>query len=372
MYKIKKIKGREIIDSRGNPTVEVEIIAEENALYKRKILKAWAQVPSGASTGKYEAIELRDGEKEYNGKGVKKAIKNIDKIIFPALKNINVTKQERIDGILIGLDGTKNKSNLGANAILAVSMAIARLGAMAKNKKLYEYINSLSINDTDEKFELPRPFFNVINGGVHAGNKMPFQEFMISPNLGSFEKNYKAGVEIYQKLKEILKEKYGGLSTLLGDEGGFAPDDIDNPEDVFKILNKAVKRAGYENKVDYAIDVAASEFYKNDNYDLGFKEKKRNQKSVLDMIEIYKKIVKKYPIISIEDPFNEDDFLAFAQLKKELKKVQIVGDDLTVTNKERIQKAINNQSINALLLKLNQIGTVSEAIEASNLAKKQG
>ncbi len=374
MYKIKKITGTQILDSRGNPTIEVEIIAEKNAFWKkrRRELKAWAQVPSGASTGKYEAIELRDGEKEFNGKGVKKAIENINKIIQPALLEINPYNQKMIDEILIGLDGTENKSNLGANAILAVSMANARIGAMIRKKKLYEYIAEISENKDFKKQKFVRPFFNIINGGVHAGNKIAFQEFMISPNLESFEKNYQAAAEIYQSLKKILKEKFDGSATLLGDEGGFAPDGFNKPEEALDLIMEAVKDAGYENQVQIALDVAASEFFKNEKYDLNFKGKNREEKSVLDLIQIYKNLVKKYPIISIEDPFDEDNFDAFAQLRKELPETQIVADDLTTTNPERIEKAIEKKSANALLLKLNQIGSVSEAIEAFKLAKSAG
>lgn len=387
MYKIQKIKAYEILDSRGNPTVEVEVIAQKNSLIRRRQRKAWAQVPSGASTGKYEAVELRDDGKAYHGKGVKQAIKNINEIIAPALEGINVIYQTQIDNIMIGLDGTKNKSKLGANAILPVSMAVARLGAMAKKQKLFEYIASTFGNENLKKQEFVRPFFNLINGGVHAGNKIAFQEFMISPNLGSFEKNYKAASEIYQTLKKILKEKFGGGATLIGDEGGFAPLDFQNEDQALDVLMEAVEKAGYKGQVDFALDVAASEFYQtqtpqNDaeydterrgKYNLGFKTDKDNFKSVGEMIERYKKLVQKYPIISIEDPFDEDNFEAFAQLKKELGDgVQIVADDLTVTNVDRIHMAIEKKSANALLLKLNQIGTVTEAAEAFRKAKKAG
>jgi enolase len=275
---------------------------------------------------------------------------------------------------MIGLDGTENKSNLGANAILPISMAVARLGAMSKKKKLYEYIAEISGNENFAKQNFVRPFFNVINGGVHAGNKIAFQEFMISPNLGSFKKNYQAASEIYQTLKSILKEKFGGAATLLGDEGGFAPNDIERENEALDLLMLAIKKSGYEKKVDLALDVAASEFYRDGNYDLGFKTENQNKKSVLEMIEIYKNLVIKYPIISIEDPFGEDDFEAFAQLRNELKneQVQIVGDDLTVSNPNRIKLAVEKKSINALLLKLNQIGTVSEAIKSAKIAKEEG
>jgi len=372
MFKIKKIKGREILDSRGNPTVEVEIIAEKESFFgKNKVIKAWSQVPSGASTGSHEALELRDGDLDrYHGKGVILAIRNIEEKIAPALMGMDVTKQKEIDQKMIDLDGTKNKSELGANAILGVSMAVARLGAMASGEKLYKYIARISGNKNLENQEFVRPFFNVINGGVHAGNKIAFQEFMISPRFHSFEENYKAAAEIYQSLKRILKEKFGGSATLLGDEGGFAPNNFEEVEEVFEILNQAVEESGYQGRVDYATDVAASEFYQDGEYNLGFKTGKDEKKSVLEMIEIYKDLVKKYPLISIEDPFNEENFEAFAQLKNELPETEIVADDLTVTNPERIKTAIENKSANALLLKLNQIGSVSEAIEAFKLVKK--
>ncbi len=374
MYKIKKINGREILDSRGNPTVEVEIIAEKKLFFgKNKVIKAWSQVPSGASTGSHEALELRDGDvNRYNGKGVLLAIKNIEEKITPELLDMDVTKQKKIDEKMINLDGTKNKSKLGANAILGVSMAVTRLGAMAKKEKLYKYIARISKNKNLESQKFVRPFFNVINGGVHAGNKIAFQEFMISPRFNSFEENYEAATEIYQNLKIILKEKFGGSATLLGDEGGFAPNDFEEVQDVFEVLNEAVKKSGYEGKVDYAIDVAASEFFQDEKYNLGFKTKKDNKKSVLEMIEIYKDLVKEYPLISIEDPFDEENFEAFAQLKKELPETEIVADDITVTNPERIKTAIKHKSANGLLLKLNQIGSVTEAIEAFKLVKKKG
>ena len=368
-YKIIDIKAREILDSRGNPTIEVEVLAEKNFLGFKKKIKAWSQVPSGASTGDYEAIELRDmDETRYHGKGVLKAIKNIQEIILPELIGMNVEKFEKIDKKMIELDGTKNKSNLGANAILGVSMAVLRLGAISKQKKLYEYI---ALKTKNKNIKEVRPFFNVINGGVHAGNTIPFQEFMISPNLGSYERNYQAASEIYQSLKKIIKEKYGGEATLLGDEGGFAPTNIVSLDSVFDLLLEAIEKTGYKGNVDFALDVAASEFFKDGAYDLGFKRENEDLKTVDEMIEIYKNLVKKYPIISIEDPFDQDDFEAFAKLKKELPDTQIVGDDLTVTNVERIQKAIAKNSMNALLLKLNQIGTVSEAIEAFKMVKKK-
>ncbi len=368
--KIIEISAIEILDSRGNPTLEVEVKFEDK---KGDIRKAWESVPSGASTGEYEAYELRDGDKSrYGGKGVLKAIENIEKIIAPKLIGKNVENQEKIDQIMIDLDGTKNKKNLGANAILGVSMAVCRAGAIAKEIPLYEYIKELS----KRNIEIPRGYFNIINGGMHAGNKIAFQEFMISPNLGNFSDNYRASSEIYHKLKSILKEKFGGSATLLGDEGGFAPNDFVKAEEVLDILMQAIKDSGYENKIDMALDIAASEFFSvdengNKRYDLGLKMKNRDYKTGDQMLEIYMKLMEKYPIVSIEDPFDQSDFEYFAKLTKIAKdfNVQIVGDDLTVTNVERIKRAIDEKSCNALLLKLNQIGTITESINALKLAK---
>ncbi len=372
--KIKQIKAREILDSRGNPTVEVEIFGEDKSFFSAKEAKAWASVPSGASTGDFEAMELRDGNtKRFQGKGVLKVIKNIKEVIAPALINMDVTIQKEIDKKMIELDGTNNKAKLGANAILGVSMAVTRLGAIAKGQKLFEHIADLAGED-NSKIKIVRPFFNVINGGNHAGNQVAFQEFMISPNLGSFKENYKAGSEIYHTLQKILKARFGGAATLLGDEGGFAPNDFKREDEVLDILVEAIKEAGYEKRVDIALDVAASEFFVDGRYDLGFKMAERNFKTTEEMIEIYKELVEKYPIISIEDPFDQTDFEAFAKLKQELseRKIQIVGDDLTVSTPSRIKTAIDTDSCNALLLKVNQIGSVTEAIEAHQLAQSVG
>lgn len=396
--KIKQIKAREILDSRGNPTVEVEIFGEEKSLFSKKEEKAWASVPSGASTGDFEAVELRDGNKKrFHGKGVLQAIKNVNETIAPTLVGMDVTAQEDVDSKMLELDGTDNKANLGANAILGVSMAVARLAAIAKGQKLFEHIAELTERDKSD-VELVRPFFNVINGGNHAGNQIAFQEFMISPNLGSFKENYRAGSEIYHTLQGILKEKFGGSATLLGDEGGFAPRDFSESDKaldilldelvedgegsglerriniVLDILMEAIEEAGYEKRADIALDVAASEFYEDGNYNLGFKMSEVDMKTSDEMIEIYKNLVKEYPIISIEDPFDQTDFKSFAKLKGELteQKVQVVGDDLTVSTPSRIQTAIDAGSCNALLLKVNQIGSVTEAIEAHQLAKSAG
>lgn len=365
MSTIQKIHAREILDSRGNPTIECEIILENG-------MKAWGSVPSGASTGVHEAHELRDGEDRLSGKGVRNAIQNIHEKIAPAIIGMNPKNQYEIDQRLITLDGTDNKSNLGANAILVISMIATRLGAMISGKKLYEYIADLSGNMPT----MTRAFFNVINGGMHAGNSLPFQEFMISPNLGSFSKNYFAAAEIYQVLKKNLKKEFGGSATLLGDEGGFAPDHIEDIYYVLDFLMQAVADAGYADQVDIALDIAASEFFirEHDSYNLGFKTDQSHMKSVDEMINLYVDICKKYPIISIEDPFDQEDFLSFALLRARLAdmQVQIVGDDLTVTNSERIEHAIQHGSCNALLLKINQIGTMSEAMGAAKKARSDG
>lgn len=376
MYKLKKIKAREILDSRGNPTIEVEIIAENKKLFSKKKIKSWAQVPSGVSTGQFEAAELRDGDRErFGGKGVLKAIKNIEEKIFPEILGMNVLDQNKIDQKMLDLDGTKNKENLGANAILGVSMAVARAGAISKSLPLYKYISEISEREKTlkKKLDVPRAYFNVINGGVHAGNKLSFQEFMISPNLGNFSDNYRAAAEIYYALKDILVEKFGKNETLLGDEGGFAPNSIQKEDEALDLIMLAIKKSGYLNKVDLALDVAASEFYQNGKYNLDFKNKNENNnvKNTEEMMEVYEKLMKKYPIISIEDPFEENDFKAFSELRSLASKlgVQIVADDLTVTNTKRIKMAIDQKSANCLLLKINQIGTISESIDAFKLAK---
>lgn len=360
MNTIQKLHAREILDSRGNPTIELEMVLDNG-------MKSWSSVPSGASTGIHEAHELRDGEKRMNGKGVRSAIKNIHDIIAPAIIGMNPIEQLAIDNKMLELDGTVNKSNLGANAILAVSMCVARLGAYSQGKKLYQHIADLS----DQNAKMVRPFFNVINGGMHAGNSLPFQEFMISPRMDNFADTYYAAAEIYAQLKKNLKTKFGGAATLLGDEGGFAPDHIENTYEVLDMLMVAVADAGYAGQVDFALDVAASEFYRDGAYDLGFKTETSDVKSVDKMIALYVDICEKYPIISVEDPFDQDDFAAFAQLRAILveKNIQVVGDDLTVTSPVRIQTAIENISCNSLLLKINQIGSISEAVAAFKLAK---
>ena len=352
--KIKKIFAREILDSRGNPTVEVDLFTNK--------FKVRASVPSGASTGIHEAHELRDGLKQYLGKGVKKAVNNVNKIIGPKLKGLDCTKQNKIDSLMIKLDGTRNKSKLGANAILGVSIAVCKAGAISKKVPLYKYIAELALN---KKLRMPVPFFNVINGGVHAGDTLSFQEFMIAPvKARTFSEALRTGSEIDQVLKEILKKKYGGSATNVGNEGGFAPP-IKTAEEALNLLMKAIEKAGYKNKIRIAIDAAASEFFKHGFYYIPEK------KTRVELLHYYIHLVRKYPIISIEDPFAEDDFAPFVHITERLGHIaQIVGDDLLVTNVDRIKEAVESKACNALLLKINQIGTITEAISAAKLALK--
>lgn len=349
--KITKIFAREILDSRGNPTIEADVWT--------KIGIGRASVPSGKSRGKYEAVELRDNEEKFLGKGVSKAIQNINGLIARNLVDIDCTKQSKIDSKLIKLDGTKNKSRLGANAILAVSIASARIGALSQGKELYQYLG--------KERKLPIPCFNIINGGKHAGNHLAFQEYMIIPvKFHCFKDRLRAGSEIYHTLKQILEKKYGKKATNLGDEGGFAPQ-LAKVEMPLKLITQAIRQAGYENKVKIGLDCAANEFFSNGKYIIDNKTHTTSQ-----LIEFYIELAKKYPIISIEDPFAEDEFKAFAELRKRIKNVLIVGDDLLATNPERIKKAVRLRACSCLLLKPNQIGTVTEAINSGKIAKKAG
>jgi enolase len=361
MAKIKKIKAREILDSRGNPTVEVELETDFG--------KFFASVPSGASRGKYEAVELRDGGKRYLGKGVRKAIENINKVIAKKLKGLDVKKQKEIDQALIELDGTENKSKLGANAICGVSLAVCKAGASTKKLSLYKYIREL-YNSQLTTYNLPKPSFNIINGGAHAGNDLDFQEFMVCPKGKNFSENLRIVAEIYHKLKEIISKKYGKLATNLGDEGGFAPPSKD-PEIAIKLIFEAAKSLNYQNKISIILDVAASQFFDGKKY----KTKIGNFLGE-ELANFYLKLIKKYPIEGIEDPFAQDDFESWQNFSSYFQLLTsnflIIGDDLTVTNPKRIKMAKEKGLCNAIVVKINQIGTVTEAIEAAKLAKSFG
>jgi enolase len=350
------IKGREILDSRGNPTVEADVMLDSGVFTR-------AAVPSGASTGEREAIELRDGDKNrFSGKGVLKAVENINSIIAPALLNIESTHQGEIDELMLNLDGTPNKSKLGANAILAVSMAIARASAIEQDLPLYRYLGGVGAKT------LPVPMSNILNGGVHADNNIDIQEFMIMPlGASSFRQALQMNADIFHALKDILKKQ--GLFTGVGDEGGFAPNLKDN-EEALKVIMEAIVAAGYQpgQEVFIALDVAASSFWKDGKYLFEGKTL-----SSLDMIEYYTNLVQKYPIISLEDGLAENDWENWITLTQLLgNKIQLVGDDLFVTNPAIIKRGITEKAANSVLIKLNQIGTVSETIEAIQTAHKVG
>ncbi len=347
---IKKVHAREILDSRGNPTVEVELTTENGVCR--------AAVPSGASTGRHEALELRDGGTRFLGKGVHKAVANVNNIISKEIAGMDAASQQAIDEKMLELDGTENKSKLGANAMLAVSMAACRAGA--GSMPLYEYIGKLGSN---KNFVLPVPFMNVINGGAHAGNELDIQEFMIAP-VGA--KNFREAVqmcaETYQTLKGIIKEDYGINAINVGDEGGFAPP-LKKTEEALNLIVKAIEKAGYRDDMRIALDSAASGFF-SEKYNIDGIAMPREK-----LAELYEKLHSQYPIISFEDPFAEDDWEGFKLFTSRLgSKTQIVGDDLLVTNPKRIEKAIKEKACNALLLKVNQIGTLTEAIDAAKLA----
>ncbi|KAJ3029433.1 UNVERIFIED_CONTAM: phosphopyruvate hydratase [Siphonaria sp. JEL0065] len=368
MSTISKIFARQIFDSRGNPTIEVDVTTA-NGLFR-------AAVPSGASTGIHEALELRDGDKtKWLGKGVLKAVHNVNAIIAPALiaANIDVTNQVEVDEFLIKLDGTKNKESLGANALLGVSLAVARAGASAAGVPLYAHLAQLA-GFAGKKFILPVPAFNVINGGSHAGNKLAMQEFMILPTgADSFSEALRMGSEVYHALKSVIKKKYGQDATNVGDEGGFAPNIQDNREGL-ELLVQAIAQAGYTGKIEIGMDVAASEFYVNGKYDLDFKNANSDVSKHItgeELGALYQSFIKDYPIVSIEDPFDQDDWESYHKLTSATS-IQIVGDDLTVTNPLRIQTAIEKKACNALLLKVNQIGTVTESIRAAKLSQSDG
>merc|ERR1712042_426570 len=332
-----------------------------------------AAVPSGASTGIYEALELRDKADTWHGKGVQKAVHNVNNLIAPEIvaKCMDPVEQEKIDGLMLALDGTDNKNKLGANAILGVSMAVCKAGAAHKGVPLYRHIADLAgVKDV----LMPVPCLNVINGGSHAGNKLAIQEFMVLP-LGAscFSEAMRMGSELYHHLKALIKKKYGLDATAVGDEGGFAPNFQNNGE-ALELLVEAIKLSGYEGKIKIGMDIAASEFFKDGKYDLDFKNPESDKEKWIDsdaLLEMYKGFIKDYPVVSIEDPFDQDDWEGYAKLTSETQ-IQIVGDDLLVTNPKRIQTAIDKKACNALLLKVNQIGSVTESIAAHRLAKQNG
>ncbi|KAL4249719.1 Enolase [Abortiporus biennis] len=364
---ISKIHARQIFDSRGNPTVEVDLYTEKGRFR--------AAVPSGASTGIHEAVELRDGDKaNYVGKGVSKAVANVNDAIAPELikSGLKVTQQKDIDDFLIKLDGTPNKAKLGANAIVGISIAVAVAGAAEKDVPLYQHIADLA--GVKPPFLLPTPSFNVINGGAHAGNKLAFQEFMILPTGAiNFAQALKFASETYHTLKKVISAKYGIDAVNVGDEGGFAPN-VSGPEEALELLTAAIKKAGYEGKIKIAIDLAASEFYKDGKYDLDFKNPNTDPTKWLsgkELADLLTKLAEKYPIVIIEDPFDQDDWEAWTDFTKNTK-IEILADDLTVTNPLRIKTAIEKKAANGLLLKVNQIGTVSESIQAAQLAQSDG
>ena len=359
MNTIESVYAREVLDSRGNPTVEVEVTTSYGDFGR-------AIVPSGASTGIYEAVELRDQDKKrYGGLGVLKAVKNVNTVIAKKLIGLDVTKQREIDQLLIALDGTENKGKLGANAILGVSLAVAKAAANGLDLPLYRYIGG------SNSYLLPTPMMNIINGGEHADNNIDFQEFMIMPvKAKSFKEALRKGAEVFHALKKVLKEK--GLNTAVGDEGGFAPNLSSNEEAILTIL-EAIERAGYKPGTDFklAMDVASSEFYKDGKYTLPGENNKTFTSH--ELVDFYKELVDKYPIISIEDGLDQDDWDGWEYLTKTLgDKVQLVGDDFFVTNTARLQQGIDKGVANSILIKVNQIGTLTETLEAIEMAKQAG
>jgi len=365
MSAITGIHAREIIDSRGNPTVEVDVTTATGTYT--------ASVPSGASTGIYEAHELRDGGKRYLGKGCLKAVENTNTILADAVMGMDAADQRGIDDAMNKADGTDNKANLGANAILGISLAASKAGAGVQGIPLWKHYAQVAGNPIPET--MPIPCFNVINGGEHAGNSLAFQEFFVIPTgADTFSEAMEIGCETFHALKQVIKEKFGGDATLIGDEGGFAP-----PCDVesgLQMIMEAADRAGYTDKISVGLDVASSEFKieGQDAYDLDFKSEKGDPSMILsgdEMVALYQKLIAEYPIVTIEDPFDQDDWENWSKITAACD-IQIVGDDLTVTNPAKIQEAIEKKSCNCLLLKVNQIGTISESIDAVKLSKQNG
>lgn len=357
--KITEVKGREILDSRGNPTVEVEVTVEGGIVGR-------AAVPSGASTGEHEALELRDGDKSrYSGKGTLKAVSNVNEIICPQVKGKNADDQSAIDDFMIKLDGTENKGKLGANAILGVSLAVAKAAAAASRQPLYRYLGGEAAR------ELPVPMMNIVNGGEHADNNVDLQEFMVMPvGAKSFRDALRMGAEIFHNLKSVLNKK--GLATAVGDEGGFAPH-LNSNEEAIKVIIEAIEKSGYKPGKDIciALDPAASSFYREGKYILS--SEPQPNKSSADMIDFYDNLTAKYPIISIEDGLAEDDWDGWKQLTNRLgKKIQLVGDDLFVTNEKRLKQGLEKEVANSILIKVNQIGTLTETLNTMKVAKSAG
>lgn len=358
---IASLHGRQVLDSRGNPTVEAEIITENGVLSR-------AIVPSGASTGKYEAVELRDGDKNiYLGKGVTKAVDHINKVIAPELIGLDIMEQRELDAIMLQMDGTDNKSKIGANAILAVSLAAAKAAADESGLPLYRYIGGVNA------CTLPIPMMNILNGGSHADNSIDIQEFMIMPvGAETFSQGLRMGVEVFHHLKKVLKD--AGHSTNVGDEGGFAPN-LKSNEEAIEVVLQAIEKAGYKPQEDFliALDAAASEFYLEDEKVYHFHESTGEKLSSEDMVSYWKNWAEKYPIISIEDGLHEDDWKGWQALTAATgNKVQLVGDDLFVTNETRLKRGIEEKSANAILIKVNQIGSLTETINTVSLAQNNG
>ena len=356
MSKISRIRAREILDSRGNPTIEVEVLCTDGAMGR-------AMVPSGASTGEHEALELRDGEKQrYMGKGVLNAVRNVHETIAPCLENLDAADRELVDRTMIELDGTETKSHLGANSILGVSLAAAKAAANSEGKSFFSYLGG------EDAYTLPVPLMNIINGGAHADNNLDFQEFMIVPHgFSSFREALQAGVETFHALKSILSVR--NLSTAVGDEGGFAPS-LGSNEEALECIIEAIWKAGYSpaKQISIALDVASSEFFRDGSYHV-----ERKTVPVAGLIELYEKWIKKYPVVSIEDPLDENDWGGWRALTKKIgSAVQLVGDDLFVTNTKRLSDGINSGIANSILIKVNQIGTLTETLEAIEMARQAG
>ncbi len=350
MLEIESVSAREVLDSRGNPTVEATVSTKNSC--------GTAKVPSGASTGSNEALELRDHEKRYDGRGVRQAVTNVKERIAPAVSGLKVTDQLDIDRTMLELDGTEDKSELGANAILAVSLASARAAASSLRQPLYRYLGRVNDN------VLPVPFMNVLNGGEHAGNELDIQEYMIAPtDAKSFKEALRMGAEVYHSLGEIIENRYGPNATNVGDEGGFAPP-LKDPMEPFELICEAIEEKGYEDYVDLAVDAAATEFHTSRGYEFS-----NDVFTAEDMIEFYEELIDSYPVISLEDPLDEEDWSGFEKLTETLSdSVQLVGDDLFVSNPDFIREGIERNVCNSVLLKVNQIGTLSEAMDAATLS----